>query len=130
MRVLRRAEEGQSLVEFALVLPIFALFLMGIIDFGRIVSTHLIISQAARDAVRYASLGDTDAQVQQVLTDDLAVLGTSPWSWNIQPSGTGRSSGSPVTVTVSDSVTLFDPLLGALLGNPWAVQSTVTMRME
>ena len=47
---------GQSLVEFALVLPIFILFLFGLIDGGRLVYQHSVLSQAAREGARLASV--------------------------------------------------------------------------
>jgi len=47
---------GQSLVEFALVLPIFVLFLFGLIDGGRLVYQHSVLSQAAREGARLASV--------------------------------------------------------------------------
>jgi TadE-like protein len=47
---------GQSLVEFALVLPIFVLLLFGVIDGGRLVYQHSVLSQAAREGARLASV--------------------------------------------------------------------------
>jgi hypothetical protein len=47
---------GQSLVEFALVLPIFLLLLFGVIDAGRMVYLHTVLSQAAREGARVASV--------------------------------------------------------------------------
>jgi Flp pilus assembly protein TadG len=47
---------GQSLVEFALVLPIFLLLLFGLIDGGRLVYQHTVLSQAAREGARLASV--------------------------------------------------------------------------
>lgn len=54
MRTERQA--GQSIVEFALVLPIFILFLFGLIDGGRLVYQHSVLSQAAREGARLASV--------------------------------------------------------------------------
>lgn len=55
---------GQGLVEFALVLPVFLLLVLGIIEFGRIMVTYSSISTASRDAVRYAiSVGDNSSGV-------------------------------------------------------------------
>jgi Flp pilus assembly protein TadG len=48
-------ERGQGLVEFALVLPILALFLLGILQFGVLLSTQVGITNAVREAVRNAS---------------------------------------------------------------------------
>jgi hypothetical protein len=62
----RRRSSGQSLVEFALLLPLFVLLLFGVIDGGRLVYENSVVSQAAREAARQASveaswLGSTDA---------------------------------------------------------------------
>lgn len=47
---------GQSLVEFALVLPVFLLLIFGIIDLGRFIYMNSTLSQAAREATRVASV--------------------------------------------------------------------------
>jgi len=52
----RRISRGQSLVEFALVLPIFMLLLFGLIDMGRYVYLNSTLSQAAREAARVAAV--------------------------------------------------------------------------
>lgn len=52
----RRNARGQSLVEFALVLPIFMLLVMGIIDGGRAIFAFNQMSQATRDVARVASV--------------------------------------------------------------------------
>jgi Flp pilus assembly protein TadG len=54
------------MVEFALVLPIFLLLLFGLVDGGRLVYHHSVLSQAAREGARLASveaswIGSTDA---------------------------------------------------------------------
>jgi Flp pilus assembly protein TadG len=47
---------GQTLVEFALVLPIFFLLLFGVIDMGRFVYMNSTLSQAAREAARVGAV--------------------------------------------------------------------------
>jgi Flp pilus assembly protein TadG len=55
---------GQGLVEFALIIPVFLLLVLGIIEFGRLMVTYSSISTASRDAVRYAiSVGDSPAGI-------------------------------------------------------------------
>jgi len=124
----RDAERGQSLVEFALVLPVLILLLMGIVDFGRILSIHELISVAARDGARYASIDDTDIQVQTAIQSDTALIGNA-MTWSISPSPT-RNSGEATTVTVSYTVQIFDPLMAAFVGSHYTVSSAVTMRVE
>ena len=52
----RPASRGQALVEFALVIPIFLLLLFGLIDVGRLVYMNSVLSQAAREGTRLASV--------------------------------------------------------------------------
>lgn len=50
----RDSSRGQSMVEFALVLPILVLLLAGFFDLGRVVLGNDALSHAAREAARYA----------------------------------------------------------------------------
>jgi hypothetical protein len=50
-----RRERGQSLVEFALVFPIFSLLLMGVIEFGFLYNNILTIQFASRQGVSAAA---------------------------------------------------------------------------
>jgi len=52
----RRRTRGQSLVEFALVLPVFLLMLFGLIDGARYVFVSNALSNAAREGARKASV--------------------------------------------------------------------------
>lgn len=51
-----RARRGQSLVEFALVAPVFLLMLFGLVDMGRLVHANSALSQAAREGARVAAV--------------------------------------------------------------------------
>jgi hypothetical protein len=62
----RRYGTGQTLVEFALVLPIFVVMLFGLLDAGRYVYMNSVLSQAAREGARVAAveaswIGSSDA---------------------------------------------------------------------
>jgi Flp pilus assembly protein TadG len=52
----RRGESGSSLVEQALVLATLLAVMFGIIDFGRALYTYHFVSEAAREATRWASV--------------------------------------------------------------------------
>lgn len=47
---------GQGLVEFALVLPVFLLVLLGLFDGARYVYLNSVVSQAAREGARLATV--------------------------------------------------------------------------
>ena len=51
----RDSERGQSLVEFALVIPIVLLIMLGLFDQGRIVFINNSLSDGARDGARHAA---------------------------------------------------------------------------
>jgi Flp pilus assembly protein TadG len=105
-------EDGASLVEFALVLPVLVLLLFGMLDFGKafnywIDETHLA-NEGARWAVVNRNPGGGSLQqylVDQATTDELRNGGTasiaSPAEVCISfPNGTSNV-GDPVLVTVS-----------------------------
>jgi TadE-like protein len=50
----RGKTRGQAMVEFAIILPVFILLLVGIFDFGRVVWVNNTLATAAREAARYA----------------------------------------------------------------------------
>ena len=50
----RDSSRGQSMVEFALILPILMFLLAGFFDLGRVVLAHDALGHAAREAARYA----------------------------------------------------------------------------
>lgn len=56
----RKSEKGQSIVEFALVLPVLLTLLCGVIDFGWIYSNQYRVENAAYAGARYASLYVSD----------------------------------------------------------------------
>lgn len=99
-----RAERGQALTEFVLALPILAVLLVAVVQFGSVLNEWVEVSQAARVGARSASIsrksadGDANAvaaargSVSKVEQDQLQVEVTPDGPW---------SKGSPVTVRVS-----------------------------
>lgn len=51
-----RAEDGQNIVEFALLLPLLMYILMGIIQFGFIFAAYLTLNNAVREGARWGSI--------------------------------------------------------------------------
>ena len=55
-----KKESGQAIVEFALVLPLFLLLVMGILDFGWLFYNYISFENCARNAARVACVEYTE----------------------------------------------------------------------
>lgn len=55
------SQSGAVAVEFALVLPIFLVLVLGIFEFGRAFNIQISLSEAAREAARYAAIHQSDS---------------------------------------------------------------------
>jgi Flp pilus assembly protein TadG len=72
MKLRKTRAEGQSMVEFALLLPLLALILFAIIQYGFILSAYVSVRNASALAARYAILTvptPTTSQIQALATD-------------------------------------------------------------
>ena len=87
-----RRERGQSLVEFALVLPVLLLFIFGIVDAGRLIYTYNTVSNAARDGARVAIVNQSTSGTDTCDT-------TSPTAW---PTGCAVSGAIGLGLSASD----------------------------
>lgn len=137
-----RGEEGTALVEFALILPILALLLFAMLDFGKafnywIDETHLA-NEGARWAVVNRNPGGGGSLQQYILsqatTAELRDGGTASIADPAQvcitfPNGTSNV-GDPVQVTVSATYHWL-PIIGGRIG---IAQTTIAgssnMRLE
>ena len=62
MRVIRNRisrEDGVAAVEFAIILPVLALILFGVLEFGRVWSQYQVFQGAAREGARCAAVQAT-----------------------------------------------------------------------
>ena len=59
IRKLHRKQGAQSLVEFALIMPMFFILIFGVIDFGMGLRAYITVSQATREGARYGIVGNT-----------------------------------------------------------------------
>ena len=54
MNRLQDRERGTAIVEAAIIIPILLMFLIGILEFGRAYNEYQVLTNAAREAARYA----------------------------------------------------------------------------
>ncbi|MEK6631796.1 MAG: TadE/TadG family type IV pilus assembly protein [Nitrospirota bacterium] len=126
-RRLFNAVDGASAVEFALVLPLLLLLILGMVEFGTLFYRQAIISWSSREAARtgivQAAPKPTAGQVQAVVSSVLskASLGTSTVAVTV--TGAGGAFGTDLTVLV-ESPYRFQFLPGLVPGMP----ASVTLR--
>jgi Flp pilus assembly protein TadG len=66
-----RNQSGQSLFEFALIIPTFLILVIGFTDLGRVIYFYSAVNNAVREAARYASVTqfsdetERDLEIQQ-----------------------------------------------------------------
>lgn len=111
MRMSWKKDNGQALVEFALVLPILLLLLVGIVDFGMIFFKWLAVEHTARDAARYASLGGSTNDAKTLAINELKTAGmqNARVSISLAPYDSSSSSGSTGNENHSGSNTAVGP---------------------
>jgi Flp pilus assembly protein TadG len=69
----RSRNRGQALVEFALVIPLFLLMLVGIFDLGRAVFSYNTLTNAAREGARLAIVNQYKPTIIQRAKDQTAI---------------------------------------------------------
>jgi Flp pilus assembly protein TadG len=124
-RLLRRlcGDEAAQLVEFALVLPMLLLIVLGIAEFGFIFQQYEVVTNAAREGARMAVLpgytnADVDARVRVYTTQGrVPTTGTNPTVaiTNITiPVGAGLPpiNAKRVVVTYTHSYTFLPAIAG------------------
>ncbi|HCC06939.1 MAG TPA: pilus assembly protein TadG [Clostridiales bacterium] len=125
-----KEERGQSVAEFALVLPIFLLILMGIIEFGLLMSDYVVVVNAAREGGRIAALGGTDQDVLQKVRDVAPSLRSSALTVTTTPDEYNRRSGEEVSVVVEYQAVQILPVFENIIPEIYNVKGDITMRVE
>ena len=69
-----RRRRGQALVEFALIIPLFLLLLVGIFDLGRAVFAYNTLTNAAREGARIAIVNQYEPSIIKRAKDQTAIV--------------------------------------------------------
>ena len=105
IRLLRRSQRGQTTVEFALILPVLFLFLIGIFQVGITYFNQEALQTSARDGARAASIhtGNTPAEIQTFAITAIKdnATGLDPAQMTIAVDCGLCNSGDVVTVKVT-----------------------------
>ncbi len=136
---LHKKQEGQALVEFALVLIILLILIMGIIDFGMAFHGLVTVNTAAREGARQGVVLEneggevTTETVETAAHRVTATLPGSPDDVTVSVNdGAGLpASGEELMVRVSYDYTLLTPLPNFVnIRNPMTLVGEITMMRE
>jgi Flp pilus assembly protein TadG len=121
VRIRGKSPQGQALVEFALVVPLIVLLLMGIFDFGRVIYAYNTVANAARQGARVAAVNQAnpappndascaeDQPVENAATPHMSIKGCAAQAGialGIQPSSVTVTYAPPTGVSISCTPTL------------------------
>lgn len=138
-RITRRTgkkEGGQSLVEFALVLPIFLLVLFAIVDFGMAFHAWITVTNSAREGARLGAVRASEDDIKLRVLDTTGMLDQTKLLVSV--TNAEGNPGESVVVDVSYAYSLLSPLAGIVgvisagsidIGN-FTLSSTADMRLE
>lgn len=121
----RHGDDGQTMVEFALILPAFLLILVGLFDAGRAIYAYNTVANAARVGARVAIVHQDTALVEAAAREHAVSLGQTRVAVTLDPCGT---SGCRYGVTVEYDYEPITPLIGGIF-NP-TISSTAEMPVE
>lgn len=138
---LHRQDDGAELIEMAIVLPLLLLLVMGMVDFGFLLQRYVVLTNAAAEGARVASLpgyssADVSARVASYATNGgiPGSVTTSTQSVSL-PGGAGGGSwpGTQVTVTHVYTYQYIGPIAALFGGGPGGsvtMRSRATMRNQ
>lgn len=115
-------DSGQASVEFALVLPIVLLVLLGLLQVGIFVLEKLQVTGAAREGAREAAVTPNRDRIEEAAE-------RSAHGMEIRVNiDRGSKRGDPAWVAVSAEPTQL-PIIGSIVSN-LKLESSATMRVE
>jgi Flp pilus assembly protein TadG len=129
MRLLKN-QKGQALVEFAVILPLLLLLIMGIIEFGMMLNSYLTVRNVSREGARAGIVGSTNAEIENTIISTSPNLEESKLTINITPAEGSRKSGDTLTVQLTYKYELIVPIISSLLGNEIDLKAQTSMRIE
>lgn len=121
-------QPGQSLVEFALVLPIVLLLFMAIFDFGQAIVAYNTVGNGARGAMRAAIVDQNTTVIRAAALRQMTALNGDAVTVVYAPCATPEI-GCEASVTVSYSWSPITPIIGRIIG-PITLSSTTSMPTE
>ena len=131
----RKDQKGQSLVEFAFVLPLFLALFFGVIQFALVFSSQILLNSATKEGARVAVIGAHDNVIESrvlEVTSNMPVLDVSQISISpdYQSRITGQLNKGNIDVETVGYVNMFFPLPGIANDGKYKLYSSSSMHFE
>ncbi|TME37659.1 MAG: pilus assembly protein [Chloroflexi bacterium] len=115
---------SQALVEFALAISVFMLLVLGTFDAARAYLAYTVVSNAAREASRYAAahVGEPGWMAAAAQAGANLAVGVNPSDLTLTPTAATVDALPYIHVTGAYRFHSVTPLVSALLGDPLMIQ--------
>ena len=121
------SDRGSATVEFALVLPLVLVVVLGLVQVGLVVRDRLLVEAAARAGARAAAIQDDPAAIEDAAIVAAPGLDAARFDLAVARSG---SRGDPVTVHIVYDDPFRVPFVAWLLGSGVTLRADATARQE
>jgi Flp pilus assembly protein TadG len=132
----KRNERGAVAAEFALLLPVLLTILFGIIEFGMIMYSREVVTNAAREGARAGITQGppklTTGQIIAIADNYLTNTGINPANVTFTVTGAGLINPNTLTVTATYPYSFLIPWIPTVTGipNPLTIHAQTVMRHE
>jgi Flp pilus assembly protein TadG len=138
-KIFYKKKNGQTLVEWALVLPVLLLMILGVMDLGRAVYYNSVVYNAAREGARYGIIhpcdnGGVESEVgKRAVATTISTISIT-WNTDLKPDpkqdpnkcdDSTKPYPKSITLVVTSNFAPVTPFVG-----PVTLSSTSTMRVE
>lgn len=106
------SERGAAAVEFAILLPVLLLLVLGTIEFGRAYNAQITLTNAARDGVRVMAINNDPVGARTAAKNAAASVSTSISDSNITLSTDACSTNAQVTLTIKYNLATITGIAG------------------
>lgn len=135
-RSLLRNEDGQALVEFAMVVPILLLLILGLVEFARAWNTQQVLTDTAREALRSSVVADpgfTYEAMRAQIDEALRRAALDPDNAQVTVEGWRGGTGTRARIVIDYKYDMgfLSPLMGWATGDrSLALTTSFVMRNE
>ena len=98
-----RSDDGQALVEFALVVPVLLLLILGLVEFSRAWNTQQVLTDTAREALRssvVANPGFSYGAMLGLIDQALVRASLDPERADVTVEGWKSGTGTPARIQI------------------------------